>query len=88
MTTSETGADIWLTAVPHGDFVRIEVSDNGAGGQDALVATQSTGVGLANTRDRLAQAYGDRHRFTAGQNEQGGFSVIVEVPFDARPLTA
>jgi signal transduction histidine kinase len=43
VTPSETGADIWLTAIPVGDMVRIEVADNGAGGQDALVATQSTG---------------------------------------------
>ena len=86
VTPSETGADIWLTAVPVGDMVRIEVADNGAGGQDALVATQSTGVGLANTRDRLAQAYGQRHRFTTRTNEHGGFSVIVEIPLDARPL--
>jgi LytS/YehU family sensor histidine kinase len=86
VTPSETGADIWLTAVPVGDMVRIEVADNGAGGQDALVATQSTGVGLANTRDRLAQAYGQRHRFTTRTNEQRGFSVIVEIPLDARPL--
>jgi LytS/YehU family sensor histidine kinase len=67
-------------------MVRIEVADNGAGGQDALVATQSTGVGLANTRDRLRQAYGERHRFATRTNEQGGFSVIVEIPLDARPL--
>src|SRR4028119_2158094 len=86
VTPSETGADIWVTATPEGDSVRIEVADNGAGGQDALVATQSTGVGLANTRDRLAQAYGERHRFATRKNEQGGFSVIVEIPLDARPL--
>ncbi|GAA4024390.1 hypothetical protein GCM10022280_26570 [Sphingomonas swuensis] len=86
VTPSETGADIWLTAIPDGEMVRIEVADNGSGGQDALVATQSTGVGLANTRDRLAQAYGQRHRFTTRTNEQGGFSVIVEIPLDARPL--
>ncbi len=86
VTPSETGADIWVTAIPEGDNVRIEVADNGAGGQDALVATQSTGVGLANTRDRLAQAYGERHRFATRKNEQGGFSVIVEIPLDALPL--
>jgi LytS/YehU family sensor histidine kinase len=86
VTPSETGADIWVTAIPEGDSVRIEVADNGAGGQDALVATQSTGVGLANTRDRLAQAYGERHRFATRKNEQGGFSVIVEIPLDAQPL--
>ena len=80
------GLEPTVTAIPEGDNVRIEVADNGAGGQDALVATQSTGVGLANTRDRLAQAYGERHRFATRKNEQGGFSVIVEIPLDARPL--
>ena len=82
VTPSETGADIWLSATREGNGVRIEVADNGAGGQDALVATQSTGVGLANTRDRLAQAYGAAHGFTTRTNEHGGFSVIVELPLD------
>ena len=86
VTPSETGADIWISATREGDSVRIEVADNGAGGQDALVATQSTGVGLANTKDRLAQAYGDQSRFDTRTNEQGGFSVVVVIPLDARPI--
>jgi sensor histidine kinase YesM len=86
VTPSETGADIWLSATRVGESIRIEVADNGAGGQDAIVATQSTGVGLANTKDRLAQAYGDQSRFHTTTNEHGGFSVVVEVPLDARPI--
>ena len=86
VTPSETGADIWISATREGESVRIEVADNGAGGQDALVATQSTGVGLANTKDRLAQAYGDQSRFDTRTNEQGGFSVVVVIPLDARPI--
>ena len=46
----------------------------------AITATQSTGVGLANIRDRLAQAYGAAHALTTKTNEHGGFSVIVEFP--------
>ena len=46
----------------------------------AITATQSTGVGLANIRDRLAQAYGAAHCLTTKTNEHGGFSVIVEFP--------
>lgn len=45
-------------------------------------ATMSTGVGLANIRNRLAQAYGDQHRFEITSNPSGGFSVFIEIPFE------
>ncbi len=80
VTASESGADIWLTARREGQAVRIEVADNGDGGGAALAATQSTGVGLANIRDRLTQAYGPAHHFETGKNAKGGFSVIIEIP--------
>ena len=88
VTPSETGADIWISASLEGSRVRIEVADNGSGGADALVATQSTGVGLANTKDRLAQAYGQAHSFTTRTNEHGGFSVTVEIPLDSTPASS
>ncbi|MFL6853653.1 MAG: sensor histidine kinase, partial [Sphingomicrobium sp.] len=37
---------------------------------------------LANIRDRLTQAYGPSHRFETRKNERGGFSVIVEIPYE------
>jgi len=88
VTPSETGADIWISATREANGVRIEVADNGNGAGEALVATQSTGVGLANTKDRLAQAYGPAHSFSTGKNEHGGFSVIVEIPLDSSPSMA
>ena len=42
----------------------------------------STGVGLANIRDRLAQAYGDDHRFEIRSPDSGGFTVMIELPFE------
>lgn len=86
VTPSESGADIWINASRFGDMVRIEVADNGSGGGDGWVAMPSTGVGLANTKDRLAQAYGQEHSFTTRTNEHGGFSVLVDIPLDARPI--
>ena len=83
VTPSETGADIWITARQEGEAVRIEVADNGGGDCAGIAATQSTGVGLANIRDRLAQAYGAAHSFTTKTNDKGGFSVIVEIPFES-----
>jgi len=84
VTPSETGADIWITATREGDAVRIEVADNGPGGGSAeLVASPSTGVGLVNIRERLAQAYGNAHTFMTRKNEHGGFSVILEIPYQS-----
>ncbi|MGN6155167.1 MAG: sensor histidine kinase [Sphingomicrobium sp.] len=84
VTPSEDGADIWITASRQGDAVRIEVADNGKcdGAADAGMSP-STGVGLANIRERLAQAYGSAHAFTSKTNEHGGFSVIIEIPYQS-----
>lgn len=83
VTPRENGADIWISASRVGPRVRIEVADNGDGEGSGVSASQSTGVGLANIRDRLSKAYGDEQRFEARANEHGGFSVIVEIPFES-----
>ena len=83
VTSSEHGADIWINARREGRAVRIEVADSGPGPGGAPVDAQSTGVGLANIQDRLAQAYGPAHGFSTRTNEHGGFSVIIEIPLDA-----
>ena len=82
VTPREQGADIWLTAVREGHAVRVEVADNGDGDGAALAVSPSTGVGLANIRDRLAQAYGAAHRLETKKNEHGGFSVIIDIPME------
>lgn len=82
VTPSEEGADIVLTAHLVGQIVRITVSDSGGGlNPDMSVTTTSTGVGLANIRDRLRQAYGDRHRFETRIASGGGFTVTIDIPF-------
>jgi sensor histidine kinase YesM len=82
VTPSEHGADIWITAKREAHAVRIEVADNGNGEGAELAGSPSTGVGLANIRDRLAQAYGAAHRFDTRKNDKGGFSVIIEIPHE------
>ncbi|WP_246104828.1 sensor histidine kinase [Sphingomonas xanthus] len=82
VTPSENGADIWLTARREGRAVRIEVADSGPGDGSVPIDAQSTGVGLANIKDRLAQAYGPAHGYSTRQNEHGGFSVIIEIPLE------
>ncbi len=53
--------------------MRIEVADSGPGEGAGLATAQSTGVGLANIRDRLAQAYGaGPWLFDAERTNRGG----------------
>ena len=97
VSAQEEGARISLTAKVIGPRLRLVVSDTGpglhnAGGSRslpaALTATDkpvSTGVGLANIRDRLAQAYGDDHLFEIRTPAQGGFEVVIEIPLELAP---
>ena len=82
VTPAEHGADIWISAQREGRAVRIEVADSGPGPEAGPVQSESTGVGLPNIQDRLAQAYGSAHGFSTRTNEHGGFSVIVEIPLE------
>ncbi len=84
VTPQEEGADITVTAQPVGENVRIVVSDTGPGLQaERPRMTLGTGVGLANIRERLVQAYGDRQSMETRSTAEGGFSVIIEIPLIA-----
>jgi sensor histidine kinase YesM len=92
VSPQEEGARISLSAQLVGQRIRLTVSDTGPGLRArparASVAsamkgagnTVSTGVGLANIRDRLAQAYGDDHLFDIRTPPEGGFTVVIEIP--------
>ena len=92
VSPQEEGARISLTAQVIGSRLRVTVADTGPGLQaqaaprvsDKLSGTRavSTGVGLANIRDRLAQAYGDDHRFQIDNPPEGGFTVTIEIPYE------
>jgi signal transduction histidine kinase len=96
VTPLEEGAEIVVAAQRAGLVLRIVVSDTGPGVQSAGEANRlapatvddgdpvSTGVGLANIRDRLAQAYGEDHRFEIQDAAEGGFEVVIEIPFETR----
>jgi two-component system, LytTR family, sensor kinase len=96
----EAGAEITIAAQLVGPNLRITVSDTGPGLQSGSASNRfagvtfdggepvSTGVGLANIRDRLAQAYGEDHRFETMEPPEGGFAVLIELPFERRDLPA
>ena len=70
-----------LSAQRSGDRLRLEIVDNGPG-----PAGGGEGVGLANTRARLAGLYGAAHRLELRALEAGGTAVAIELPFKTAPL--
>jgi sensor histidine kinase YesM len=93
----EEGARISLTARVIGDRLRLTVEDTGPGAEEPLRLDTldpaelrasneagrpvSTGVGLANIRNRLMQAYGDSQLFETRSEPGGGFTVLIEIPY-------
>ncbi|PEQ12197.1 sensor histidine kinase [Novosphingobium sp. PC22D] len=96
VSPQESGAEIDISTQLVGQMLRITVSDTGPGLQSSATSNRlsgvtydggepvSTGVGLSNIRDRLAQAYGDKHRFETIEPPDGGFAVIIEIPVELR----
>ncbi len=80
----EDGGTIKINAVRAGDQLQLTVSDNGPGItiDDGVLPTFS-GVGIANTRDRLEQLYGRNHRCEFSKAEPHGLRVDISIPFES-----
>ena len=64
--------------IEHGKLV-VEVADTGLGFGPA--ATAGTGVGLANTRERLQLLYGTKASLTVAENQPCGTLIRISVPY-------
>jgi two-component sensor histidine kinase len=64
-----------------GESYREAANDDGAGGSPR----RSTGIGLANIRQRLAMAYGDRASLETGPIPNG-YSAVIRLPLTAQLL--
>jgi two-component sensor histidine kinase len=68
---------IVVSGARRGGTLELEVRDNGQG----LSAERREGVGLRNTRERLAEMYGGAQRFEVRAGEDGGTVATVVIPF-------
>jgi two-component system LytT family sensor kinase len=76
---------IEVRAARDGGMLRISVRDTGPGFAPGQV---KEGIGVANTRARLREMYGDAQRFTLENARGGGGLVTVEIPFRPAPSEA
>ena len=74
------GDHVHISAGRNGDRLWMLVRDNGGGLQVRTLRALRTGVGLANTRDRLDCLYGRLYRLEFSDRD-GGLAVLMDIPF-------
>lgn len=76
------GGCVSITAQREGDRLHIAVEDDGPGMPPHHgAATNGSGIGLTNTKARLAALYGGQHEFALENSQYGGLCVRFNLPF-------
>lgn len=86
VSTRPRGGCLQVRVTSRGERLCLEVSDDGPGSGQPSPSTRQ-GVGLSNTRARLASLYGEHHRFRIEDGPEG-FTVRIELPLEFAPDTA
>jgi sensor histidine kinase YesM len=81
---------IVIRARRSGQSLLLSVLNSGtdASGNHLPDTHDGAGVGLQNTRDRLAQSYGDQQSLLLSRHPDGGAAVEIVLPFHTAPLIA
>ena len=78
------GGEIAITARKFGHDLLLEVADNGPGLPEIDVSIKGpdngSGVGLVNTRERLAALYDNDFALVLTQNQPRGVKVNIRIP--------
>ena len=75
----EEGGCLWVSIHKDAQTLVITVEDDGPGSTQSPQG--SVGLGLGNSRDRLAALYGGAAQLTTGRRTQeGGFAVVIRMP--------
>lgn len=78
---SINGGAVTVRAYREDNRLVLEVTDNGVGFGAAAERADGTGVGLANTRERLRQRYGSAATLEIVRGSPAGTAVIQRLPF-------
>jgi len=80
----ESGGRVVVSAERRDGRLHLAVEDDGPGMPTNGSPHQrngGTGIGIANTRERLAQLYGAAQRFSLERGPLGGLRVVMELPY-------
>jgi hypothetical protein len=78
----EAGGLIETNVKRVGDTLWMQVRDSGRGSGSSL--TKGHGIGMQNTRERLAYFYPDAHEFRAVAPIDGGYEVTIQIPYERK----
>jgi two-component sensor histidine kinase len=80
---SEEGGHLRIAARVFAGDLLLELSDDGPGAElvDGQLSS-ANGVGLRNTRERLAELYGNRHSFRLSATDPHGLTVNIRIPYE------
>ena len=81
VSAREEGGSIRIEGRARGAMLEVSVIDDGPGLRDGAPTNERRGVGLRNTRERLAVLYGEHHRF-AVLNSHPGLRVDMALPLE------
>ena len=76
----EAGGIIATSIKRRGNRLCMQIRDNGAG--VSATPSKGHGIGIRNTRERLAYFYPNAYDFKAGGLATGGYEVTIEIPFE------
>jgi two-component system, LytTR family, sensor kinase len=77
IAASAAGGSLTISARRDGEFLHLQVSDSGPG-IAAAPERKNSGIGLANTRQRLERLFGERHSLELHSNH--GLTVNLRIP--------
>lgn len=86
---SEQGGTLRIAARVFAGDLLLELSDDGPGVE--LVDGEipgANGVGLRNTRERLAELYGSHHAFRLSETAPHGLTINIRIPFESKSTKA
>jgi sensor histidine kinase YesM len=86
VSAREEGGSIRIEGRTRAAMLEISVIDDGPGLRDGAPTSERRGVGLRNTRERLAVLYGENHRF-AVLNSHPGLRIDMALPLETTTET-
>jgi sensor histidine kinase YesM len=87
VSAREEGGSVRVEGRAREGWLELSVIDDGPGLREGPPVSDRRGVGLRNTRERLAVLYGESYRFTV-LNAQPGLRVELALPLEIAPATA